>query len=175
MFQPFGIMLKGFAHLRLNKVNEAEIYLSALKTKATDPELEEQKIWGLNSFKSIVNIAALVLEGEILAAKKNYDQAIQLLNEAVQKEDALTYQEPFDWYHPVRQTLGAVLLEAGKSAQAENVFKEDLKMYRNNGWSLFGLSQSLEKQGKKKESAATMKLYKKAFKNADVQLISARK
>ena len=166
---------QGFANLRLNKIKEVEEYLVTLKAKAKDPELEELKIWGQNSFGSVVNIAALVLEGEMLAAKKKYDQALQLLNEAVKKEDALIYQEPPDWHHPVRQTLGAVLLEAGKPAQAEVVFNEDLKMYRNNGWSLFGLSQSLEKQGRKKESAATLALYKNAFKNADVQLTSARK
>ncbi len=166
---------QGFAKLRLNKIKESEEYLAILKAKAKDPKLEELKIWGQNSFGSVVNIAALVLEGEILAAKKKYDQAIQLLNEAVKKEDALIYQEPPDWHHPVRQTLGAVLLEAGKPAQAEIVFNEDLKMYRNNGWSLFGLYQSLEKQGKKSQAATARVQYKKAFKNADVQLTSARK
>ncbi len=166
---------QGFANLRLNKMKEAETYLVSLKVKAKDPALEELKIWGINSFGSVVKIAALVLNGEIQAANKKYDQAIHLLNEAVKSEDALTYQEPPDWHHPVRQTLGAVLLEAGKAGQAEIVFNEDLKMYRNNGWSLFGLSQSLEKQGKKKESAATLVLYKNVFKNADVQLTSARK
>ena len=166
---------QGFANLRLNKMKEAENHLASLQQKAKNPSLEEFKIWGFNSFASVVNIASLVLEGETLAAKKQYNKSIEVLKEAIKREDGLVYQEPPDWHHPVRQTLGAILIEAGKPAEAEVIFREDLGMYWKNGWGLFGLSQSLEMQGKKSEAAATKKEFEKAFAKADVKLTSARK
>jgi tetratricopeptide (TPR) repeat protein len=166
---------QGLAKLRVNRVKDAEAHLSVLREKAKDPVLEELKIWGFNSFGSVIHIALSVLEGEILAAKKDYSKAIQVLEEAVKREDALIYQEPPDWHHPVRQTLGAVLFEAGKPADAEKIFREDLKAYANNGWSLYGLYQSLDKQGKNAEAAAAKKEFEKAFARADVKLNSARK
>ena len=76
-----------------------------------------------------------------------YDKAVALLTEAFEIEDNLLYQVPPDWYHPVRQTLGSILLEANQPAVAEQRFREDLGLYRNNGWSLDGLYRSLEAQG----------------------------
>ncbi len=166
---------QGFAKVRLNRTKEAEDHLKSLQQKATNPVLEELKIWGLNSFSKIIKIASLVLEGELLASKKMYDKSILVLKEAAELEDGLIYQEPPDWHHPVRQILGSVLLEAGKPAEAEAIFREDLKMYWKNGWSLFGLSQSLEKQGKTSEAAQTKKEFNKAFAKADVKLSRARK
>jgi predicted Zn-dependent protease len=93
----------------------------------------------------------------------------------VAQEDALTYQEPPDWYHPVRQTLGAIQVEAGKFPEAEKTFRDDLKAYWNNGWSLYGLAQALEKQGKGKEAVEVRKAFSKAFAQADVTLTSSRK
>lgn len=165
---------RGMAFTRTNKLTEAKKELTSLKKLVADPFME-MTIAGFNSFRNVMSIGVNILEAEIEAKERHYDNAIQLLTEAVRIEDNLLYQEPPDWYHPARQILGALLLEAGKPVEAEAVFQEDLKMYRNNGWSLFGLAQSLEKQGKKKESAATLELYRKAFKHADVQLTSARK
>ena len=75
------------------------------------------------------------------------------LDRAVRYEDALIYQEPADWHAPVRQNLGAVLLEAGRADEAEAVFWEDLKKNPENGWSLFGLMQALKAQGKNDDAA----------------------
>lgn len=166
---------QGFVKLRLKRTQEAESHLTSLQQQAKNPLLNELKIWGLNSFASVINIASLVLEGELLASKKMYDKSVTVLKEAVNREDGLIYQEPPDWHHPVRQTLGAILLEAGKPADAEAIFREDLKMYWKNGWSLYGLTQSLEKQGKRVEATATKKEFEKAFAKADVKLTSARK
>jgi hypothetical protein len=89
-------------------------------------------------------------------------------------EDNLLYQEPPDWYHPTRQVLGAMLLEAKKPELAEQRFREDLNQYRNNGWSLHGLHQSLLAQGKKKEAALVKKEFEKAFAKSDITLKSVR-
>ena len=83
----------------------------------------------------------------------NADAAIAALREAVTIEDGLPYSEPPVWHHPPRQVLGAVLLEAGRPAEAEAVYREDLKRFRENGWSLFGLRQSLRAQHRGEEAA----------------------
>ena len=77
---------------------------------------------------------------------------------AVNAQDTLPYTEPPFWYYPTRQSLGAALLKAGKPEQAEAVYRADLKQYRHNGWSMFGLMQSLEAQGKTK-AAAEVKIH----------------
>ena len=139
------------------------------------PIMKELSIGGFNSFERVLSIGVNILDGEIHAARKDYTKAVASLKKAIEIEDGLLYQEPPDWYNPSRQLLGAILLEANRPSEAELTFQEDLANYPANGWSLFGLNQSLQKQGKKKEADATMKLFKEAFKNADVKLTSARK
>ena len=134
----------------------------------------ENTIGGFNSFRNVLSIGVNILEGEIEASKKNYDKAIQFLTKAVEIEDNLLYQEPPDWYHPARQVLGGILLDAKKPILAEQRFREDLNQYRKNGWSLFGLYQSLHAQGKKKEALEVKKEFDKAFAKADITLKSVR-
>jgi tetratricopeptide (TPR) repeat protein len=115
-----------------------------------------------------------VVAGEIAARRKNWDAAIQHFDRAVRYEDALIYQEPPDWHAPVRQNLGAVLLEAGRGDEAETVYWEDLKKNPGNGWSLYGLWQALEAQGKTEAAAAAEARFREAWKHADVTLTASR-
>ncbi len=89
-------------------------------------------------------------------------------------EDNLIYNEPPDWHVPVRQALGAVLLEAGRAAEAESIYWQDLSLNRENGWSLFGLMQSLQSQGKKEQAAGIERRFRKAWRRADVTLTASR-
>jgi len=75
---------------------------------------------------------------------------------------------------PVRQTLGAVLLDAGRPAEAEAIYWQDLSSNRENGWSLYGLAQSLRAQGKEEQAIAIDKRFKKAWEVADVTLTASR-
>lgn len=164
---------RGMAYIRMNKVPEAQQELSKLSSLVADPFMEST-IGGFNSFKNVLGIGENILAAEIQTKLKNYDHAIQFMNKAMDIEDNLLYQEPPDWYHPTRQVLGAILLEAKKPALAEQRFREDLNQYRNNGWSLYGLYQSLELQGKKKEAMEVKKEFDKAFAKSDVTLKSVR-
>ncbi len=164
---------RGMAFARTHKLTEAKQELASLNQLVTDPFME-MTIAGFNSFRNVLTIGQYVLEAEIEAQQKNYDKAVRLLTAAIEIEDNLLYQEPPDWYLPVRQTLGSILLEAKKPALAEQRFREDLKQYRNNGWSLFGLYQSLEAQGKKSEAIDVKKEFEKAFAKADIKLTAAR-
>ncbi|MBX2962436.1 MAG: hypothetical protein KF687_07985 [Cyclobacteriaceae bacterium] len=164
---------RGMAFVRTNKLTAANAELASLRTLVEDPFME-MTIAGFNSFRSVLGIGRNVLEAEIEAQQKNYPRAVQLLTDAIDVEDNLLYQEPPDWYHPVRQILGSILLEAKNPIAAEQRFREDLTFYRNNGWSLFGLYQSLEFQGKKNEALQVKKEFDKAFAKSDLKLKAPR-
>ncbi|HXV59115.1 MAG TPA: tetratricopeptide repeat protein, partial [Vicinamibacteria bacterium] len=100
--------------------------------------------------------------------------AIDSLEKAVNLQDNLAYTEPPPWHYPVRHSLGAVLLEAGRPEQAEDVYRDDLRKWPENGWSLFGLMQCLRTQGRMDEARLTEKRFLKAFARADVALTSTR-
>jgi len=95
---------------------------------------------------------------------------IEHLQKAVAAEDAIPYMEPSYWPVPVRPALGAALLQSGDAAQAERVFREDLRRWPRNGWGLFGLEHSLRDQGKSESAALVAREFEAAWKRADVQL-----
>lgn len=134
----------------------------------------DRKIGDNTPVSSLLRIAAATLAGEVAAQKGQTDEAVRLLEEAVQLQDQLPYTEPPPWYYPVRHTLGAVLLTADRAAEAEKVYREDLKRNPENGWALFGLAQSLQEQKKTQEAAQVDERFKKAWARADVQLTASR-
>src|SRR2546427_781581 len=103
--------------------------------------------------KNVLQLAANVLAGEIAAKAGDGVTAELLLRAAVAEQDGHWFTEPPPWYFPVRQALGAVLLQAGRAANAERVYREDLERNPGNGWSLFGLAQALRAQGKTADAA----------------------
>ena len=94
-----------------------------------------------------MRIATLTLAADIAAAEKRLDVAVAKLVEATAVEDALAYDEPHLWLAPTRHALGAALLAAGSAAEAERVYREDLRHYPGNGWSLIGLAEAQRRQG----------------------------
>jgi len=97
-----------------------------------------------------------------------------LLEEAVTTQDGLNYGEPPDWYYPVRESLGGVLLRSGNASMAEKVFRDDLERNPRNGRSLFGLMQSLKSQGRNQDAELVNQQFQAAWKNADMQLEVAK-
>jgi hypothetical protein len=89
-------------------------------------------------------------------------------------EDAMPYGEPPIWHHPPRQVLGALLLEAGRAADAEAIYREDLARFRENGWSLFGLWQALVAQHRTEDARIVRARFDKAWSRADVTLTASR-
>jgi tetratricopeptide (TPR) repeat protein len=165
---------RGLAALRLGRLDDADAELKQLAALAASKEMQE---FGLSSFATagqLLTIASNTLEGEIAGARGNAEHMIEHLEAAVKIQDELPYIEPPAWYFPVRQALGAALLEADKPAEAEAVYREDLRQYPKNGWSLFGLAQSLKAQGKDADAAEAQKQFEEAWKNADVTLTSSR-
>jgi tetratricopeptide (TPR) repeat protein len=128
------------------------------------------RVFGNNPASALLAIASNMLDGEMLAKRDQFDPAIKALREAVRAEDGLRYDEPPDWIQPVRHTLGAVLMRAGKYSEAEKVYREDLARYPENGWSLFGLSRALKLQNKDGEAATVDARFKRIWTKADVRL-----
>jgi hypothetical protein len=89
-------------------------------------------------------------------------------------EDQLRYYEPPLWHIPVRHSLGAVLLQAGRPAEAEQVYRADLQQHPHNGWALYGLKQSLDAQQKRMEAGVVDQEFRHAWARADVQLPASR-
>jgi tetratricopeptide (TPR) repeat protein len=124
--------------------------------------------------RTLLKIAERVLAGEIAARKKQYEDAITMLHDGVQLEDTLPYMEPPYWPIPVRHYLGAILLMAGRPGEAEQVYRADLKRNPANGWSLFGLMQSLRAQQKAGEADTVEQQFKSVWTSADVILTASR-
>ncbi len=128
---------------------------------------------GLNAAKDLIAVASLVASARIAIAEGKHDAAIATLHEAATKEDALAYDEPADWFVPVRHLLGDELLKAGKAADAEAVYRDDLQRHPANGWALYGLAQALKAQQKADAAAAVEEQFKQAWKDADMTLTAS--
>ena len=166
---------RGMAFTATGKVAEAQKELDALQKIMSDPALAKMPAsFSANTAAMILRIGLEVLTGSQAAKKRDYDAAVLHLDRAVRYNDALVYTEPPDWGVPPRHVLGAVLLEAGRAAEAEAVYWEDLNYNRNNGWALFGLWQTLKAQGKDDQAAAVEQRFQKAWVNADVKLTASR-
>ena len=166
---------RGLAYTAKSRLDDADKERSHLHQLLSDKSLEGFRVtFSRNGAQAILEIADEVLAAEIAARRGDYDMAIARLHRGVLLEDNLIYNEPPDWHVPVRQSLGAVLLEAGRPAEAEAVFWQDLNRNRENGWALFGLMQSLEAQGNTEAAAQIEKRFKKAWAGADIDLNAAR-
>jgi tetratricopeptide (TPR) repeat protein len=136
-------------------------------------KIPKDETFGNNPASDVAGIAEKVLSGEIAIRENKTDAAIADLEEAVRREDALRYDEPPDWIQPVRHALGATLVRAGKHAQAEAVYRADLKKLPNNGWSLYGLARALKHQKKDADAGQTEAQFRKVWEKGDVTLSSS--
>src|SRR5262249_10043377 len=143
---------RGLADVRTGKLDDARKEHEALvKTiAATSPDRGIQIV---NKAREIMEVQSSLLTAEIAAAEGKRHVAIKALEKAVARQDELRYMEPPPFFFPVRQALGAELLAAGRAADAEAVYRADLKMNPGNGWSLYGLEASLRAQNKTEEAA----------------------
>lgn len=164
---------RGRALAATGKVREANAELARVHAAATDPRLAGVRL-EFNESPTILGIAEHVLAGSIADARGDHAAAVDHLREAARIEDGLTYGEPPDWTVPVRHDLGAALLAAGSASEAELVYREDLKRFPSNGWSLLGLSQSLRAQRKNAEADRVLADFRRAWSAADVQIASSR-
>ena len=162
---------RGMALAATGRLDEAAAERDALAAISVEDAVKKLEFLE-GSAAQLLEVATHVLTGELAGRQGNHDVAIAELETAHQKEYALRYTEPPAWPLPVRQYQGAALLEAGRAAEAEAAFRDDLAEYPENGWSLYGLAQSLRAQEKPADDVDAR--FKTAWAAADVSLSRSR-
>ncbi len=123
-----------------------------------------------NASQNILGVAESMIAGEIAYREGHIDVAFEHLREAVRRDDALNYDEPWGWMQPTRHALGALLLEQDRYSESELIYRQDLKRHPRNPWSLHGLAESLAKQGKADQAAIIRAQFAKATERSDVHI-----
>lgn len=157
---------RGLALVAKGRLDEADAEDRALQRVADS--LADDAPAGLNRAKDVLAVATQVMAARLAAARGERPSAVRLLREAVALEDRLAYDEPADWFVPVRHLLGAELLTLGRADEAEAVYREDLRRHPENGWALHGLAQALRTIGKTGEAGAVEQRFTAAWRAADV-------
>jgi tetratricopeptide (TPR) repeat protein len=162
---------RGVAFAAKGKLNDAREAQQSFRSGVK--QIPEDAMFVNNKAADLLAIAELTLEGEILLREGKFRESIDALNQAVAREDQLRYSEPPDWFVPVRHSLGAVLLRDNQAAMAEAVYREDLRRWPDNGWSLYGLAKALKSQGKNDDASKVEQRFKEVWKYADTQISSS--
>ena len=161
---------QGYAHLRAGNVQYAEAYLQHVSQLAATVTTGKFDIW--TSSTPLLRTVGAILKGEIHRDAGQLDEAIAAFEQAVDIEDGLEYSEPEPLPFAARHWLGAALLEGGRPADAERIYREALVDHPNNGWSLFGLQAALEAQGR--PSAEVAEEFTKSWARSDTWLRASR-
>jgi tetratricopeptide (TPR) repeat protein len=164
---------RGLAYTRKGQLAQAEAEYERLAAIAEQPAMDELLLYSFAQASTMLDIAMNVLKGELALARGEHEQGIAALEQAVAIQDNLHYIEPPAWHFPVRHNLGAALMALGKHTEAEAVYREDLRQYPLNGWSLFGLAESLRAQGRQDEAQEAQEKFEEAWEGADVELVAS--
>jgi pimeloyl-ACP methyl ester carboxylesterase/tetratricopeptide (TPR) repeat protein len=164
----FWHFARGSAYAASKDTAKAEAELAALK--AVNQSLTPEVRVFNNTASDVTKVGELELEGKIALARGDKQAGIDLLNKSIAAEDATYYAEPADWDLPVREVLGGVLFANGDYSGAEKVFRAEILRRPRNGRALFGLAESLRKQGKEAAAKSVQGEYEKAWQYADTKL-----
>ncbi len=118
----------------------------------------------------VLDVARPFAAGELAYRRGEVEQGFALLRQAVALDDSLRYDEPWGWMEPVRHALGALLLEQGRVAEAETVYREDLRIHPDNGWALHGLAECRRREGDEAGAQAAEARFREAWSQADVAI-----
>jgi tetratricopeptide (TPR) repeat protein len=155
----------------LGRVEEAAVEFAALQRAFA--AVPESRLIGNNPARTVLEVALPMAEGELEYRRGNHARAFELLREAVRRDDALRYDEPWGWMQPVRHALGALLLEQGRTADAEAVYREDLRLHPGNGWALHGLAECQRRGEHAAEAADTEARFRAAWARSDIVIMAS--
>jgi pimeloyl-ACP methyl ester carboxylesterase len=159
---------RGLAFAGTNRVADADGEVKALQAiiKAVDPSATI----GNSTAQQVLKVAEETLVGQVALARGDKKTGFEWLNKAVASEDLVGYNEPPDWDLPVREFLGGALLANGENQEAERVFRAELAKHLRNGRALFGLVESLKRQGKTNSAAMVHREFEQAWADAEIKL-----
>lgn len=161
---------RALAAANTSKLDQARTELAALRAAAPAMAKIVINAQGPHDSEVIPQMMSEIVEASLANAQRQTAAAIEHLQKAVSLQDTLDYDEPPQWLAPTRESLGAALLNAGRAAQAETVFREDLQRNPRNPRSLFGLAETLQGEGKTAEAATVRRQFQRAWRNADTKL-----
>ncbi len=151
-----------------NRASEARERLAELDALIKD--LPADMPAGQNLLRDVLAVARRVAAARISSAEGRTEDALRELKAAVELEDRLGYDEPADWFFPVRHVHGAELLRAGRPAEAEVVYRDNLARHTGDGWALYGLAQALDAQARPAEACAVETEFHQAWRNATIPI-----
>jgi tetratricopeptide (TPR) repeat protein len=172
IFQGLIDFGRGYAHLRLGHGDSARALLDRIDSAATASPASTT--FRGHPANALLGITGGILRAELLRDEQHYDEAITALEQAVALEDGLRYDEPEPLNFSARHWLGAVLLDAGLAADAERIYREDLAKHPRNGWSLFGLEQSIRAQNRRAEADDVQRQFRDAWSRSDAWIRASR-
>jgi tetratricopeptide (TPR) repeat protein len=172
IYRGLWLFARGYAHLRVGDPDNARAYLERVdRTARITPDSVNFRG---HRARELLGIAGEILRGELARHERRLNDAISAFERAVALEDSLRYDEPEPLNFTARHWLGAALLEAGRPADAERVYRADLTRHPKNGWSLFGLEQALRSQGRSGDADKTRQEFQAAWARSDVWIGASR-
>ena len=159
---------RGMAYASTDATTNAETELKAFQALAK--EIPANGPFGNNVVGDVLRVAERTLQAKLTLAKGDKTSAMDLFTKAVEADDAVHYNEPADWDLPVREIFGAVLLLNGDNAEAEKVFRAEIAKHQRNGRALYGLAESLRRQGKDTSAQMVQREFEQAWATADTKL-----
>jgi pimeloyl-ACP methyl ester carboxylesterase len=164
----FRHFARGLAYSKTAQIENAKAELKALRDKVQ--AIPADVPLGNSTAVGVLQVADHLLAGQIAFAQGDNRAAIERLQKGVEAEDAVNYNEPSDWDLPVREWLGGLLLVSGEHMEAEKIFRAELAKHPRNGRALFGLLESLKRQGKNSSAHMVQREFDKAWEKADTRL-----
>jgi tetratricopeptide (TPR) repeat protein len=162
---------RGVALAALGRTAEARRELESFERVAA--MIPDDWLVGQNTAHDVMQVARHMLRGELAYREGKLDEAFATLRAGAELEDQLAYDEPPGWMQPVRHALGALLMAEGRAAEAEQVYRDDLEKFPDNGWSLLGLEQALRAQGRTKDADQVHSRLTRAWQRADVRPLAS--
>ena len=159
---------QGYASVRLGEPDTGRAHLARLRELAATTNARA----GREPASLLLGVLAEILAGELSRKDGKLDAAIEAFERAAEHEGELDFNEPEPLPFAARHWLGAALLEAGRHADAERVYRDDLTDHPRNGWSLFGLREALAAQGK--PDAAVQRDFERAWARSDTWITASR-
>lgn len=171
---------KAVAHAATGAVSEAEV--EAKLFTAARARVPASRYLFNNTCQDILAVAEEMMRGEIAYRKGDIELSFAHLRRSVELDDGLPYDEPWGWMQPTRHALGALLLEQGRIAEAEAVYRADLGLddtlaracqHPENVWSLHGFHECLSQLGKTAEARIIKQRLDLAMARAEVPIKSS--
>jgi tetratricopeptide (TPR) repeat protein len=166
--RAFRRYARGLAFSALGRIDEAAAEQAAFE--AAYAAVPESYTIGNNPTRTVLDIGRAMLAGELEYRRGNHEVAFAHLRDAVARDEALKYDEPWGWFQPAAHALGALLLEQGRLDEAEDVYRRDLELHPGNGWALHGLEECLRRTGRTAEADATLRAFRERWQRADVTI-----